>query len=137
MAVQLNGKATERQRKYLGYLSGKGKEKFGENFSIREMAKERGINWEDMSQEEASKLIEEVKAMVETTDFMVDDKTFFKEVTEAVQKEEKQEASKPQASPTPQVYMLQLFVTPDKLNAVQVVLEAMDLGYILLQEVRA
>ncbi|MEM3423847.1 MAG: hypothetical protein QXE51_04715 [Nitrososphaeria archaeon] len=132
----MNGKATERQRKYLGYLSGKGKEKFGENFSIREIAKEKGISWEDMSQEEASKLIEEVKAMVET-DFMVDDKTFFKEVTEAVQKEEKQEATQPQASPTPQVYMIQLFVAPDKLKALEIVLEAMEIGYIIFKEVRA
>lgn len=45
MVVQLDGKATEKQRKYLGYLSSQGKERFGKDFSIRKMAEEQGINW--------------------------------------------------------------------------------------------
>ena len=51
MAVQLDGKATERQRKYIGVLSSQGKEKLGKDFSIRRIASERGIDWQDMSLE--------------------------------------------------------------------------------------
>jgi len=132
MAVELNGKATEKQRKYLGYLSSQGKEKFGKDFSIRKLAEQRGIIWEEMTQEQASSLIEEVKAMVET-DFMIDDKQMIEQITEEAKK---QEATKPPASISPQVYMIQLYLDDSKLQAVEVVLEAMNIGYVVLKEVR-
>ena len=136
MAVQLNGKATEKQKKYLGYLSSQGKERFGKDFSVRKIAEEQGINWEEMSTEEANKLIKEVKEMIEnTSDFEVTDKEFFEEVTRAAQKEEKPAPKEPASSST-NTYMIQLVIPEDKLTALKVVLEAMNLGYILLQEVR-
>ena len=142
MAVQLDGKATEKQRKYLGYLSSQGKERFGKDFSIRKMAEEQGINWDEMSVEEANKLISEVKEMLEKTeDFTKTDLEIIEEVTKAAQKEEKPEqASLPSGQKkalSTNTYMIQLVVPEDKLTALTVVLEAMNLGYILLQEVRA
>jgi hypothetical protein len=142
MAVQLDGKATEKQRKYLGYLSSQGKERFGKDFSIRKMAEEQGINWDEMSVEEANKLISEVKEMLEkTSDFSKTDLEIIEEVTKAAQKEEKPErASLPSGQKkalSTNTYMIQLVVPEDKLTALTVVLEAMNLGYILLQEVRA
>ena len=139
MAVQLNGKATEKQKKYLGYLSSQGKERFGKDFSVRKIAEEQGINWEEMSTEEANKLIKEVKEMIEnTSDFEITDKEFFEEVTRAAQEERKpgQGQAPAQASSTTNTYMIQLVIPEDKLTALTVVLEAMNLGYILLQEVR-
>jgi hypothetical protein len=142
MVVQLDGKATEKQRKYLGYLSSQGKERFGKDFSIRKMAEEQGINWDEMSVEEANKLISEVKEMLEkTSDFSKTDLEIIEEVTKAAQKEEKPErASLPSGQKkalSTNTYMIQLVVPEDKLTALTVVLEAMNLGYILLQEVRA
>jgi rRNA maturation endonuclease Nob1 len=142
MAVQLDGKATEKQRKYLGYLSSQGKERFGKDFSIRKMAEEQGISWDEMSVEEANKLISEVKEMLEKTeDFTKTDLEIIEEVTKAAQKEEKPEqASLPSGQKkalSTNTYMIQLVVPEDKLTALTVVLEAMNLGYILLQEVRA
>jgi len=142
MVVQLDGKATEKQRKYLGYLSSQGKERFGKDFSIRKMAEEQGISWDEMSVEEANKLISEVKEMLEKTeDFTKTDLEIIEEVTKAAQKEEKPEqASLPSGQKkalSTNTYMIQLVVPEDKLTALTVVLEAMNLGYILLQEVRA
>jgi rRNA maturation endonuclease Nob1 len=142
MAVQLDGKATEKQRKYLGYLSSQGKERFGKDFSIRKMAEEQGISWDEMTVEEANKLISEVKEMLEKTeDFTKTDLEIIEEVTKAAQKEEKPEqASLPSGQKkalSTNTYMIQLVVPEDKLTALTVVLEAMNLGYILLQEVRA
>ena len=142
MAVQLNGKATERQRKYLGVLSAQGKERFGKDFSIRKMAEEQGISWDEMTVEEANKLISEVKEMLEKTeDFTKTDLEIIEEVTKAAQKEEKPAlASLPSGQKkalSTNTYMIQLVVPEDKLTALTVVLEAMNLGYILLQEVRA
>jgi rRNA maturation endonuclease Nob1 len=131
MVVQLDGKATEKQRKYLGYLSSQGKERFGKDFSIRKMAEEQGIDWEEMSVEEANKLISEVKEMLEKTeDFTKTDLEIIEEVTKAAQKEGQKKAL------STNTYMIQLVVPEDKLTALTVVLEAMNLGYILLQEVR-
>jgi len=131
MAVQLNGKATEKQRKYLGFLSNQGKEKLGKDFSVRKIAEEMGINWEEMTQEEASKLIDAVKKAVDggqeeiREDFTID-------LLEEVQKEEKPEASKPQASP---LFTIQVYAKQDKLQALRVVLEAMDMDFVVLQEI--
>jgi hypothetical protein len=138
MAVQLNGKATERQRKYLGVLSAQGKEKFGKDFSVRLIAEQQGIDWEQMSAEEASKLIEHVKSLIDAEDFMKTDRDIIDEVTQSAQKEEKpgQGQIPAQASPSTNTYMIQLVIPEDKLTALTVVLEAMSLGYILLQEVR-
>jgi len=129
MAVQLNGKATEKQRKYLGFLSNQGKEKLGKDFSVRKIAEEMGINWEEMTQEEASKLIDEVKKVVDG-DYIKEDFTI--DLLEEVQKEEKPEASKPQASP---LFTIQVYAKQDKLQALRVVLEAMDLDFVVLQEI--
>ncbi len=145
MAVQLDGKATEKQRKYLGYLSGKGKERYGKDFSVRKIAESKGINWEEMSVEEANQLIKEVKEMVETQDFVVTEREFIEEVTKAAQEERKvQKEEKPghgqaqaQASPENHIYMIQLVADESKLPAITVVLEAMNVGYVILQEVRA
>jgi hypothetical protein len=143
MAVQLNGKATERQRKYLGYLSSQGKERFGKDFSVRKIAEQQGINWEQMSSEEASKLIEYVKSLVDAPgDFMKTDQDIIDEVTRAAQ-EEAQKEEKPgqgqtqaQASSSKDIYMIQIIVHESKIPAVTIVLEAMGIGYVLLQEVR-
>ena len=129
MAVQLNGKATEKQRKYLGFLSNQGKEKLGKDFSVRKMAEEMGINWEEMTQEEASKLIDAVKKAVDG-DYIKEDFTI--DLLEEVQKEEKPEASKPQASP---LFTIQVYAKQDKLQALRVVLEAMDMDFVVLQEI--
>ncbi|GEM_PF-1139668 len=136
MAVQLNGKATERQRKYLGYLSAQGKERFGKDFSVRLIAEQQGIDWEQMSAEEASKLIEHVKSLIDAPeDFMKTDQDIIDEVTRAAQKEEKPAPKEPASSST-NTYMIQLVIPEDKLIAMTLILEAMNLGYIVLQEVR-
>ena len=141
MAVQLDGKATERQRKYLGYLSSQGKEKFGQDFSIRKMAEEQAIDWENMSMEEANKLIKEVKEMIEgQAEFQISEKDLIRRMQKEKEKPEQastpSEQQKAQASST-NTYMIQLVIPEDKLTALTVVLEAMNIGYILLQEVRA
>ena len=139
MAVQLDGKATEKQRKYLGVLSSQGKEKFGENFSIRKMAEEQAIDWENMSMEEANKLIKEVKEMISKEEskkeIRISERDLMKRIDEQKKEEEKQKASL--SSTITNTYMIQLVIPEDKLTALTVVLEAMNLGYILLQEVRA
>ena len=145
MAVQLDGKATERQRKYLGYLSSQGKEKFGENFSIREMAEDRGINWDEMSVEEANKLIKEAKEMIEgQVEFKISEKDLIRRIDEQKKKEEEkpeqasvEEQKKAPASISTNTYMIQVIVDESKVPAITVVLEAMGIGYVLLQEVRA
>ena len=129
MAVQLNGKATEKQRKYLGFLSNQVKEKLGKDFSVRKLAENKGVNWEEMTQEEASQLIDEVKKIVDG-DYIKEDFTI--DLLEEVQKEEKPEASKPQASP---LFTIQVYVKQDKLQALRVVLEAMDMDFVVLQEI--
>ena len=137
MAVQLDGKATEKQRKYLGYLSSQGKEKFGKDFSIRKLAEEQEINWDEMTVEEANKLIKEAKEMIEgQVEFKISEKDLIRRIDEQKKKEEeKQKASL--SSTITNTYMIQLVIPEDKLTALTVVLEAMNLGYILLQEVRA
>ena len=141
MAVQLDGKATEKQRKYLGYLSSQGKEKFGQDFSIRKMAEEQEINWDEMTVEEANKLIKEVKEMIGTKEeskeeIRISERDLMKRIDEQKKEEEKQKASL-SSSVLTNTYMIQLVIPEDKLTALTVVLEAMNLGYILLQEVRA
>jgi len=141
MAVQLDGKATEKQRKYLGVLSSQGKEKFGKDFSIRKMAEEQEINWDEMTVEEANKLIKEVKEMIGTKEeskeeIRISERDLMKRIDEQKKEEEKQKASL-SSSVLTNTYMIQLVIPEDKLTALTVVLEAMNLGYILLQEVRA
>jgi hypothetical protein len=85
MAVQLDGKATEKHRKYIGVLSSQGKEKFGPDFSIRKMAEQQEIDWENMTMEEANKLIKEVKEMIESpaeVGFQITEKDLIKRITE-------------------------------------------------------
>ena len=140
MAVQLDGKATEKQRKYLGVLSSQGKEKFGQDFSIRKMAEEQAIDWENMSMEEANKLIKEVKEMISKEEskeeIRISERDLMKRIDEQKKEEEKQKASL-SSSVSTNTYMIQLVIPEDKLTALTVVLEAMNIGYILLQEVRA
>jgi len=146
MAVQLDGKATEKQRKYLGVLSSQGKEKFGEDFSIRKMAEEQEINWDEMTVEEANKLIKEVKEMISKEEskeeIRISERDLMKRIDEQKKEEEKPEQASQQApasssSQVSNIYMVQLIVDESKIPAITVVLEAMNLGYILLQEVRA
>ena len=139
MAVQLDGKATEKQRKYLGYLSSQGKEKFGKDFSIRKLAEEQEINWDEMSMEEANKLIKEVKEMIESqaVNFQISEQDLMKRIAEKKEEKPEQEHTQAPASSSTNTYMIQLVIPEDKLTALTVVLEAMNLGYILLQEVRA
>ena len=141
MAVQLDGKATERQRKYLGVLSSQGKEKFGQDFSIRKMAEEQAIDWENMSMEEANKLIKEVKEMIESqaeVNFQISEQDLMKRIAEKKEEKPEQEHTQaPASTSTTHTYMIQLVIPEDKLTALTVVLEAMRLGYIVLQEVRA
>ena len=127
MAVQLNGKATEKQRKYLGFLSNQVKEKLGKDFSVRKLAEDKGLNWEEMTQEEASQLIDEVKKIVDG-DYIKEDFTI--DLQEEVQKE--QETKKSPASP---LYTIQVYAKVDKLQAVKIMLEALDLDFVVLQEI--
>ena len=140
MAVQLDGKATEKQRKYLGVLSSQGKEKFGEDFSIRKMAEQKGISWDEMTVENANDLIKEVKEMISKEEskeeIRISERDLMKRIDEQKKEEEKQKASL-SSSVSTNTYMIQLVIPEDKLTALTVVLEAMNLGYILLQEVRA
>jgi hypothetical protein len=131
MAVQLNGKATEKQRKYLGFLSNQGKEKLGKDFSVRKIAEDKGINWEEMTQEEASQLIDEVKKVVDG-DYIKEDFTI--DLQEEIQKDnqKKQEAIQSPASP---LYTIQVYAKQEKLQAVKIMLEAMDLDFVVLQEI--
>lgn len=131
MAVQLNGKATEKQRKYLGFLSNQGKEKLGKDFSVRKIAEDKGINWEEMTQEEASKLIDEVKKVVDG-DYIKEDFTI--DLQEEIQKDnqKKQETNQSPASP---LYTIQVYAKQEKLQAVKIMLEAMDLDFVVLQEI--
>ncbi len=131
MAVEL--KATERQRKYLGFLSSQGKEKLGKEFSVRKLAEEKGINWDEMTQEQASLLIEEVKAMLEHVKPEEDWGITTQEILDSLVEEKKQEANKPPASPS---LILQVYTKQDKLQAIKIFLEALDIDYVLLQEVR-
>ena len=140
MAVQLDGKATEKQRKYLGVLSSQGKEKFGQDFSIRKMAEQQEINWDEMTVEEANKLIKEVKEMIEgQAEFQISEKDLIRRMQKEKEKPEQasQQAPASISSSLNNTYMIQLVIPEDKLTALTVVLEAMNLGYILLQEVRA
>lgn len=133
MAVQLNGKATEKQKKYLGFLSNQGKEKLGKDFSVRKIAEDRGINWEEMTQEEASQLIDVIKKIVDgdyiREDFTID---LQEEIQNDNQQQKKQEAIKPPASP---LYTIQVYAKVEKLQAVKIMLEAMDLDFVVLQEI--
>ena len=133
MAVQLNGKATEKQRKYLGFLSNQGKEKLGKDFSVRKIAEDKGINWEEMTQEEASQLIDEVKKVVDG-DYIKEDFTIDlqEEIQKDNQQQKKQEATQPPASP---LYTIQVYAKQEKLQAVKIMLEAMDLDFVVLQEI--
>jgi len=148
MAVQLDGKATERQRKYIGVLSSQGKEKLGKDFSIRKVASQRGIGWDEMSIEEANGLIKEVKALIEEkeateADFQVTEQDLIKRTQEKEEQrkatpstplEQRQEASQSLASSSN--LLLQVYPKEEKLQALQVVLNAMDIDYVILQEVR-
>ncbi len=133
MAVQLNGKATEKQRKYLGFLSNQGKEKLGKDFSVRKIAEDKGINWEEMSQEEASQLIDAVKKIVDG-DYIKEDFTI--DIQEEIQKDnqqqKKQEANQPPASP---LFILQVYARQEKIQAVRIILDSMDLDFVVLQEI--
>jgi len=133
MAVQLNGKATEKQRKYLGFLSSQGKKKFGEDFSVRKIAEDRGINWEEMTQEEASKLIDAVKKIVDE-DYIKEDFTIDlqEEIQKDNQQQKKQETNQSPASP---LYILQVYAKQDKLQAVRIILESMDIDFVVFQEI--
>ena len=147
MAVQLDGKATEKQRKYLGVLSSQGKEKFGEDFSIRKMAEQKGISWDEMTVENANDLIKEVKEMISKEEskeeIRISERDLMKRIDEQKKKEEEKPEQASQQAPASissslnNTYMIQLVIPEDKLTALTVVLEAMNLGYILLQEVRA
>jgi len=139
MSTQISndGKATERQRKYIGVLSSQGKEKLGKDFSIRKIASQRGIGWDEMSLEQANGLIKEVKALIEVkpateADFQVTEQDLIKR-TQA-KEEQKPEASLAPASSLPLV--LQVYPKEEKLQALQVVLNAMDIDFVVLQEVR-
>ena len=138
MAVQLNGKATEKQKKYLGYLSSQGKERFGKDFSVRLIAEQQGIDWEQMSAEEASRLIEHVKSLVDAPgDFMKTEQDIIDEVTKAAQEERKAQKEAASSSKAEKdIYMIQIIVHESKIPALTIVLEAMGIGYIVLQEVR-
>jgi len=145
MSTQISndGKATERQRKYIGVLSSQGKEKLGKDFSIRKLASQKGINdWDAMSMEDANRLIKEVKEMIESpvevkapAEFQVSEQDLIKRIAE--KKEEKEPEASQSPVPTTHTYMIQLIIPEDKLLPLSVVLEAMRLGYIVLQEVRA
>ena len=141
MAVQLDGKATEKQRKYLGVLSSQGKEKFGQDFSIRKMAEEQAIDWENMSMEEANKLIKEVKEMISKEEskeeIRISERDLMKRIAEKKEEKPEQASQQAPASASTNTYMIQVIVDESKIPAITVVLEAMNLGYILLQEVRA
>ena len=82
-----------------------------------------------------------MQMLEKTEDFTKTDLEIIEEVTKAAQKEEKPgQASLPSGQKkalSTNTYMIQLVVPEDKLTALTVVLEAMNLGYILLQEVRA
>jgi len=146
MAVQLDGKATERQRKYIGVLSSQGKEKLGKDFSIRKLASQRGINdWDAMSMEDANRLIKEVKEMIESpvevkapADFQVSEQDLINKL--AKEKKEEPEASTPKEQKKAQApssnLLLQVYPKQEKLQALQVVLKSMDIDYVVLQEVR-
>jgi hypothetical protein len=135
MAVQLDGKATERQRKYIGVLSSQGKEKLGKDFSIRKLASQKGINdWDAMSMEDANRLIKEVKAMLDDG-FQVSEQDLINKLAKEKKAEEKPEASLAPASTLP--FVLQVYPNQKKLQALQTVLQAMDIDFVVLQEVRA
>lgn len=133
MAVQLNGKATEKQRKYLGFLSNQGKEKLGKDFSVRKIAEDKGINWEEMTQEGASQLIDAVKKIVDG-DYIKEDFTIDlqEEIQKDNQQQKKQEAIQPPASP---LYILQVYAKQEKLQAVRIILESMDIDFVVFQEI--
>lgn len=133
MAVQLNGKATEKQRKYLGFLSNQGKEKLGKDFSVRKIAEDKGINWDEMTQEEASQLIDAVKKIVDE-DYIKEDFTIDlqEEIQKDYQQQKKQETIQPPASP---LYILQVYAKQDKLQAVRIILESMDIDFVVFQEI--
>jgi len=123
MAVKPSGRATEKQMKYLWYLSRQGKEVYGEDFSIRKLAVDMGFTWPP-SYSEARELIDKVLHLLD-----------------AEKKEKKPEAPQPPDSQaisnSTNIYMLQLMIPEDKLVALTVVLESMNLDYILFQEVKA
>lgn len=109
MAVKPSGKATEKQMKYLGYLSRQGKEVYGEDFSIEKLAADMGFTWPP-SHSEARELIDKVLHLLDAG------KKLGKE-----------------ASSDTSIYMLQLMIPEDKLVALTSVLESMNLSYILFR----
>jgi hypothetical protein len=146
MAVQLDGKATERQRKYLGVLSSQGKEKLGKDFSIRKIASQRGIGWDEMSLEQANRLIKEVKALIEEkeateADFQVTEQDLINKL--AKEKKEEQRKATPstpseqkQANTSTPPYVLQVYPKEQDLSFVQEFFKKMDIDFVVLQEVR-
>lgn len=144
MAMQIereNGhKATEKQMKYLGVLSRQGKELFGKEFSIRNLASQLGYSWPP-SFSEASELIDKVKHMLEEQQqgFEVTTQDLIDELAEKIEKKpepELKQEHQPQPEPqqTTTVYMIQLFVDDSKLKALEIVLDAMGIGYIAYKE---
>jgi hypothetical protein len=69
--------------------------------------------------------------------FQISEQDLMKRIAEKKEEKPEQEHTQAQASSTTNTYMIQLVIPEDKLTALTVVLEAMNLGYILLQEVRA
>lgn len=141
MAVQI-GKATERQMKYLGWLSKQGKDVYGEEFSVRKLASQFGYAWPP-SLREASELIDKVKHLIDeglkSREFSVSTIDIIKEI-EAEEKKPEQAQAPEQALATEQtsstVYMIQIFIDNSKLSAVESFLDSLQVGYIVYEEAK-
>lgn len=122
MAVEI-GKATEKQMKYLAWLSKQGKEVYGEKFSVRNLASQLGYTWPP-TRKEASDLIDKIKHFIDKG---------LKSQEFSVSTLEKEQSKAP-ASPSSQVYMIQIFVDESNLTEVESFLNSVQVGYIVYEE---
>ncbi|MBC7320465.1 hypothetical protein H5T89_07445 [bacterium] len=133
MIVRVDAKATERQMKYLGWLSRQGKEVYGEEFSVRKLANQLGYTWPP-TRKEASELIDKVKQFIDEGLKSQEFSVSTQDIIDELEEKKKQEQMKTLASTSPQVYMIQIFVDESKLKEVESFLDHMEVGYIVYKE---
>jgi len=120
MAVQMKSTVTEKQLKYLGVLSKRGQEVYGEGFSVRKLAQDLGYTW-PLSREEASDVIDK-------TIHIIGEGGKTMNVTEKPEEVDQAPAQNLQL-------VVQIHTSQEKLQAVKIMLEAMDLDFVVLQEI--
>lgn len=136
MSVQLKSRATERQMKYLSWLSRQGKNVYGKDFSIRELARQFGYTWPP-SVKEASDIIDRVKHLIDeglkSRDFTITAQDIIDELEGTDKRIESDK--EPQVEASAKEYAIQIFLDDSKLSILKTYLEAMKLSYTIYRKV--